>query len=139
MKQKWTNMYMDICIRISQESKSKRLKVASLLVKDNNIISWGINGLPEGSPEDSLEDDEGKTKLDTVHSEIHAIIYAARLGHSTVGSTLFVTHNPCLNCVSSIVSAGITHVVYRENYRDKTGIDKLKQYGVKVTKLNYEL
>ena len=135
MKQKWINMYMDICIRISQESKSKRLQVASLLVKDNNIISWGINGLPEGSVEHSLEDEEGNTKLDTIHSEIHAIIYAARLGHSTVGSTLFVTHNPCLNCVSSIVSAGITHVVYKENYRDQSGLDKLKQYSVKISKL----
>lgn len=131
-------MYMDICVRISKESKSKRLQVASLLVKDNNIISWGINGLPENSIEDDLEDSDGKTKLDTVHSEIHAIIYAARLGHSTYGSTLFVTHNPCLNCVSSIVSAGITKVVYKENYRDQSGLEKLKQYGVKVEKLNYE-
>ncbi len=138
MKRKWINMYMDICVRISKESKSKRLQVASLLVKDNNIISWGINGLPENSIEDDLEDSDGKTKLDTVHSEIHAIIYAARLGHSTYGSTLFVTHNPCLNCVSSIVSAGITHVFYKEDYRDQSGIEKLKQYGVKVEKLHID-
>lgn len=37
---------MDICERISQMSHAIRLKVGSILVKDNNIISFGWNGTP---------------------------------------------------------------------------------------------
>jgi dCMP deaminase len=45
---KYNDFYMDIALRVSQMSYAKRLKVGSILVKNNNIISYGWNGMPSG-------------------------------------------------------------------------------------------
>lgn len=137
---KWDKLFMDIALRVAEESKSTRLKVGSVLVKDNRIISSGFNGLVSGYEPDILFDETtGRDSVDVVHSEINAILYCARYGISTEGCTLYVTHIPCRVCSSSIATAKIVEVKYLNDYRDKTGVEKLKQYGVKVTKLNYEV
>lgn len=46
MKLKWINAYMDTAERFSQLSSARRLKVGSIVVKDNRIISIGYNGMP---------------------------------------------------------------------------------------------
>ena len=45
---RYTRLYMDIAARIAQMSHAVRLKVGSVVVKDNNIISFGWNGMPAG-------------------------------------------------------------------------------------------
>jgi dCMP deaminase len=48
MKQKFVNLYMDFAQRVSQLSYARRLKVGSVIVKDDSVISYGYNGLPSG-------------------------------------------------------------------------------------------
>jgi dCMP deaminase len=57
MKEKYVSLYMDIAARISQMSFADRLKVGSILVKDNRILSYGWNGTPSGW-DNSCEDKE---------------------------------------------------------------------------------
>jgi len=45
---KWINMYLDIADRVAEESHAKKLKVGSIFVSAEGIISTGINGLPSG-------------------------------------------------------------------------------------------
>jgi len=45
-KKKYDNLYMDIAERIAEMSHAKRLHVGAVLVKDDNIISYGWNGMP---------------------------------------------------------------------------------------------
>lgn len=51
-----------------------------------------------------------------VHAEMDALISAARIGATTVGTRLFVTTFPCHYCARHIVSAGIDEVQYIEPY-----------------------
>lgn len=47
-KEKYKSLYMNIAEQVSQMSHAVRLKVGSVLVKNNNIISFGWNGMPAG-------------------------------------------------------------------------------------------
>ena len=47
-KQKYIELYMDLAERIAKMSHAKRLQVGSVLVKNDNIISFGWNGMPSG-------------------------------------------------------------------------------------------
>jgi dCMP deaminase len=46
----WNNTYMDVCEIISKRSTCSRLQTGSIIVKDNNIISIGYNGVPSNQP-----------------------------------------------------------------------------------------
>jgi deoxycytidylate deaminase len=51
-----------------------------------------------------------------IHAEMSAISDAARLGRSTMNTTLFCTTFPCHICAKHIVAAGIRRVVFLEPY-----------------------
>ncbi len=65
-----------------------------------------------------------------VHAEMDALISAARLGASTVGTRLFVTTFPCHYCARHIVSAGVDEVQYIEPYPKSKA---LKLHGDAIT------
>ena len=76
------------------------------------------------------------TKDGVMHAEQNAILFSARDGKSTQGATMYVTTSPCINCASMIFHAGIKKVVYKNEYKDKRGIELLKRKGVEVVKFN---
>jgi deoxycytidylate deaminase len=43
-----------------------------------------------------------------------------------------ISHSPCINCATALFKAGVTQVIYDEEYRIKNGIDYLKARGVEV-------
>jgi len=143
MKQKWVDAFMDTAERFAQLSSAKRLKVGSVVVKDNRIISIGYNGMPAGwdnSCEEVIEvhEDGGvvtKTKDEVIHAEANAILKLARDGESGNGSILFCTHAPCVQCAKLIHGAGISKMYYRDSYRDELGIDFLKKCNIEVIKI----
>ena len=133
---------MDIAERISQMSYAERLKVGSVIVKENTILSYGWNGMPtdwENTCEIKLEDGSLQTKQEVLHAESNAILKVARSTESTEGATLFCTHAPCIECAKLIYQSGITTVYYKEQYRDDAGIRFLKQGGVRVHQYTYSL
>ena len=48
MKQKFIDYFMDIAARTSKLSYAKRLQVGAVIVKGNQILSSGYNGMPSG-------------------------------------------------------------------------------------------
>ena len=48
---------------------------------------------------------------------------------------MYVTHSPCLACAKLIINANIHEVKYLEEYRDTSGIELLKSFGVWATKI----
>lgn len=48
MKEKYIDYFFDVAERTSQLSYAERLKVGTVIVKNNRIISCGYNGLPAG-------------------------------------------------------------------------------------------
>jgi dCMP deaminase len=144
MKQKWVDAFMDTAERFSQLSSAKRLKVGSVVVKDNRIISIGYNGMPAGWTNECEElvevhEDGGvvtKTKDEVIHAEANAIIKLARDGESGNGASLFCTHAPCVQCAKLIYGAGINKVYYRNSYRDEIGLNFLKSCNIDIEKIN---
>lgn len=113
----------------------KRKKVGALIVKDGTIISDGFNGTPKGFPND-CEDADGNTHWYVLHAEANAMLKVARSTQSTDGATLYVTYSPCKECSKMIVQSGIKRVIYREEYRDLSGIKILREAGIDVVQLS---
>jgi len=115
-------------------SHAQRLKVGAVIVKDDNILSYGFNGMPAGMVND-CEDDEGNTLAPVLHAELNAICKASKASGGTDGATLYVTHSPCLHCSKMIVQSGIKKVVYLNEYREEEGKLLLDLTGVEVVQL----
>jgi dCMP deaminase len=54
------------------------------------------------------------------------------------GSTIYVTHQPCLNCAKMIINAGVERVVYAGHYPDKIACEFMEQAGVKLCRFERE-
>lgn len=119
----------------AKNSYCKRRQVGALLVKDRMIISDGYNGTPSGF-ENICEDESGATKAYVLHAEANAITKIAKSGNNSSGATMYVTAAPCVECAKLIIQAGITRVVYRDEYRLTDGVDLLTRAGIIVEKID---
>ena len=131
---KFDDKYLNMAEIWAQNSYCKRRQVGALIVKDRMIISDGYNGTPSGF-ENICEDENGVTKPYVLHAEANAISKVAKSGNSSEGSTLYVTASPCIECAKLIIQAGITRVVYKDEYRLTDGVDLLKRAGITVEKV----
>ena len=122
----------------SETSVAERLKVGCVIVRDGQPISLGINGTPTGWYTNECEDSNGETSWFTKHAEVQALNKLRKSTESSIGADLFVTHSPCKMCCLDIIDAGIKRVVYKNDYRDLSGIEILKQHGIIVEKIDAE-
>lgn len=146
--------YMQMAEVWAKRSKANRKQVGALIVKDSRIISDGYNGMPAGDHDDTCEewawpdgydgvdgvggppDKVLRTKAEVLHAESNALLkVTAQGGVGAKGATLYVTMSPCKECAKLIKQAGIQRVVYREQYREATGVDFLRSRGVTVEQL----
>jgi dCMP deaminase len=142
MKQKFIDLYMAWAARTAELSHARRLHVGAVIVKDDTVISYGYNGMPAGwdnNCEDTVWHSDGertlKTKPEVLHAESNAIAKLARSTNSGLGATMFVTHAPCLDCAKLIYQSGISSVLYRNSYRDASGVEFLEKSGVTITQI----
>lgn len=159
MKQKFVDLYMKMAQNISELSSAVRLKVGTVIVKDN-VVTFGYNGTPSGWDNDceyrehfhyghnfgefaadyfDQQEEDGtryrlKTKPEVLHSEANALMKIAKSTISSEGATLFCTHAPCIDCAKMIYQAGIFTVYYRDTYRNELGLEFLIKSGVNVNK-----
>lgn len=101
----------------------------------NEIIKEIVDALIEHSlssaeKKEELETVLGQSKISdltefgrVVHAEMEAILSCARIGVSTVNTTLYCTTFPCHNCAKHIIDAGIERVVYVEPYPKSRALD----------------
>ena len=145
MKPKFIEAYMDVARRFANLSTAKKLQVGAIIVKDDRIISIGYNGMPSGWSNECetviyhLNDPTGPFKMETksevIHAEANAIAKLARSPESGDGSTMFVTHAPCIHCAKQIYTAGVKMVYYHNTYRDGLGIQFLEKCNISVIKV----
>lgn len=125
---KYTSYYLDVAEAIAKRSKCVSLQVGCVLVKDDQIISTGINGTPEtytncatefeGCSKDYIKHyhHEWSSKYE-IHAEMNAIL---RAGQSVKGAVAYCTHSPCFNCTKHLLAAGIKDIYYRNRYHRLT-------------------
>lgn len=163
MKRKFLDYFVKVAELTAELSSATRLKVGSVIVKDNRIISCGYNGTASGSSNEceypivisadeyhNLSADEKirytdyedglyhglKTYDHVIHSEANSISRLAMSTESGFGASLIVTHSPCLQCSKIIYGAGIKAVYYKNSYRSDDGINFLRRCGITVIKLD---
>ncbi len=145
-----TKRFDDYAMKLAEDSAAmsycKRLKVGAVAMRGNRPLCTGWNGTPAGT-DNCCEEPEGfmqyeyhykptffvtdyRTKPDVSHAERNLIEYAASEGIALRGSTMYVTHAPCIECAKSIKNAGIVEVVWKSEYKSTDGLDYLTKYGV---------
>ena len=150
---KHDSLYMKMAENMSEISHGKRLKVGAILVTNNGVVLTGCNGLPKqlGNELEHVEypashipytqheyplvSEKGfvyrlVTKPNVIHAELNCILKAAREGVSVIDSTIYITTAPCLVCATMLLAAGVKRVVYKDEYRDMSGVDMLQDVGV---------
>jgi dCMP deaminase len=142
MKQKLKEAYMETAETFAELSHARRLHVGAIVVKDDRIISIGYNGMPAGwdnNCEDTIQHSDDtvtlKTKPEVLHAETNAIAKLAKSNESGMGATMFITHAPCLDCAKLIYQSGISSILYRNSYRDTSGITFLEKSGITVEQM----
>lgn len=114
--------FMDIAHVCARSSKCVSLKVGAVLVRDGRIISTGRNGTPPGftnccdihterGPEHSAWSERYE-----IHAEMNCVLFAARHGIETEGAVMYVTIQPCHQCLKNLTAAGVTKIYYDEVY-----------------------
>lgn len=134
--------YLQMAEIWGKRSKANRLQVGAIIVKDRQIISDGYNGMPSGCDnvcEEWVKNDdkwELRTKDEVLHAESNALMKLSENGGiGAQGATMYLSHSPCKECAKLIKQAKIARIVYRNSYRDSTGINRLQEYGIEVIQL----
>ena len=129
------DVLMENAVSWSKRATCLRKSVGAVFAKEGRPIISGYNGAPSGMPHCL---DEGciigphKGCVRCNHAEANAISWAARKGLPLEGSTLYVTVSPCENCAMLLINLGLERVVYLEEYRDKSGLVRLKDSGITI-------
>ena len=122
----WDEYFMGLAILASNRSKDPSTQVGACIVDESkNILSLGYNGAPMGFSDDDFPwEKKAESPVDTkypyvCHSELNAILNAARNGVALMGATLYVTLFPCNECSKALIQAGIKKIVYLDDkYHD---------------------
>ncbi|MEL3908985.1 MAG: bifunctional diaminohydroxyphosphoribosylaminopyrimidine deaminase/5-amino-6-(5-phosphoribosylamino)uracil reductase RibD [Treponemataceae bacterium] len=95
--------YMELAIELAEKGRgevSPNPLVGAVLVKDKKIIGRGYHA-----------------SYGALHAERQALLDCERLGHSSIGATMYVTLEPCCHygkqppCTQALLDAGVKRVV----------------------------
>lgn len=128
---KFDQFYMDIAGMTASLSYAKRAQVGAVAVRDRNIIAFGYNGTLPGTGNE-CEDENGNTKPEVIHAEENLLMKIAKSPVSIEGAVVYITMAPCINCSRLMANAGVKKVIYRDTYRDLSGVELLNKYGIDV-------
>tara|TARA_B110001450_G_C17606746_1_gene475444 strand:- start:501 stop:920 length:420 start_codon:yes stop_codon:yes gene_type:complete len=130
----WDDYFVKIIQATTERSPCTRLKVGCIIVKNNRIVSQGYNGFLTGCAHVSIV--RNGHEQATVHAEQNAISFCARYGVSCEGTTIYITHYPCLNCMKLICASGIKEIRYIDDYRNDDVVKRLSDLsGVEMKQL----
>lgn len=154
-RQRWDKYFLETATVIGSNSKCLSRQIGALLVRDKSIVSTGYNGPARGIPMCiDRAVDTGMLQVETpvcprqalgfktgeglylciaVHAEVNTIANAARNGVNTMGCSLYLSGGilPCVNCMSTIINAGIVEVVVT----DLTFYDESSKYVIQNSKV----
>ncbi len=125
----WDEYFLEIARVVARRSSCLRRQVGAVIVRNKDIISTGYNGAPSFQ-KNSLEYNfcyrnkhsiKSGTNLELCravgsHAESNAIVLAARNGHSTAESTIYIYGHEfiCNMCKAMIANAFIRRVVLQK-------------------------
>ena len=134
----WDDYFMGVAILSSYRSKDPNTKVGACIVNPNTkrVISMGYNGMPNGCsdqdfPWTKTSDNESETKYPyVVHAELNAILNAKT---SVDGCYIYVTRSPCSECMKAIIQSGIKKIIYKDEYKKESEMNKATKKMIQYT------
>jgi len=126
----WNKVWMTMAETIAQRSHHPTFKVGALITTSDNtqVLSLGYNGNAAGMSNVPQSDEPGCSGL--LHAEINALL---KLDYNNPkDKVMYLTLSPCDYCAMAIINSGIKKVVYKEKYRDETGINLLQKANVQI-------
>ena len=114
---RWVEYFRELAHTVKKKSKDKNTQIGAVIVgKDKEIVSTGYNSFPRGIDDNKNERQERPEKYFWFeHAERNAIYNAARIGVSTLGTTMYMTCGiSCADCARAIINSGISKIVLRE-------------------------
>lgn len=117
-------VYMRMAEELAKRSTCARLRVGTVITDPGleNVVGIGYNGNARGFP--NRCDSAIPGSCGCIHSEQNALVKAPGTLRDKVA---FVTSSPCVMCAKLMVQAGVTHLFYREAYRDSGGLEVLER------------
>lgn len=134
MKSKMYKPYMEAARAFAVLSYAERKKVGAVAITPQDVMLYSWNGRVAGGDNVCEIVGQDVTRPDVLHAESNIVAKAAREGISLKGSTIVVTLSPCLPCAMQMFQAGVSRVIYDEEYRITDGIDFLHEQGVQIDK-----
>jgi len=145
---KWDYRYMEMAELVGGWSNCVRedRKIGAVAVRDKRMICTSYNSAPVGVKSCTergvcLRQKMGiqsGTELQlcyAVDSEQALICNAALQGLSLKGSTVYVTHQPCVTCLKMLINAGVKRVVYKNEYPDDFSREIAKETKFELVKI----
>ncbi len=112
--------YIGLASAASNRSKCVSLHVGCVIVLNDRVISTGVNGTAPGSvnccdkfPDGKTEEHSEWSQKYEVHAEMSALLQA---DCNIAGSTAYVTHSPCFNCLKHLIWSGVKSIYFSEKY-----------------------
>ena len=122
----WTNFARTIAAR----SYDPRHQVGAVVITADNtqVLAIGYNGNYAGGPNEAESTVPGESGM--IHAEINALLKMDY--NNPKGKKVYITLSPCRMCAKAIVNAGISEVIYDEEYRDTSSLQILSDAGIEV-------
>lgn len=138
MTERKLNFGMDHAWLAAEQSYAMKLKVGAAVFREGRCVCQGYNGTPPGTSNvcEDFVDETWVTRPEVEHAERNLISFAAKHGIPLAGTTMYITHAPCVPCARAIKSAGIVQVIYAEEYKTTRGSELLRSWGVECVRLD---
>lgn len=156
--------FMEIAETFAKRSTCNRGHVGCVAVVNDHIVAAGFNGAPSGhahcldvgcgggvvvreaqldplpggemprpaEQQPVIEFPNGCTRA--IHGEANMVGFAAKVGASLEGCTVYSTAAPCLPCAQLLIAAGMRTLVYLEAYRLPQGLQLVEDMGITVAR-----
>ncbi len=120
-------VYMRMAEELAKRSTCARLQVGTVVTdaRLENVVAIGYNGNARGLA--NRCDSTVPGQCGCIHSEMNALVKAPG---GMKDKVVFVTSSPCVMCTKLMINSGVTHVFYRQAYRDPSGVELLQSAGV---------
>ena len=120
LRPSWNSIWMSMAETIALRSHHPRSKVGALIVTSDNtqVLALGYNGNAAGMSNVPQSVNPGESGM--LHAEINALL---KLDYNNPKEkVMYLTLSPCEYCAKAIINSGIKKVIYKEDYRDSTGV-----------------
>ena len=120
-------VYMRMAEELAKRSTCSRLQVGTVLTDASleHVLAIGYNGNVRGFPNRCDSDEAGRCGC--IHSEMNALVKSPG---EVPDKVAFVTASPCVMCAKLMVQAKVSHLFFRNAYRDPAGLEVLDRAGI---------